>query len=59
MTNAQHDGDEDEFGGEPVGFLGRVRAHKGLAWLTIIGLVALTIGATTIIWLAQVGLIGR
>ncbi|GEM_PF-5250777 len=33
-----------------MGFLGAVREKKWIVWVTIIGLVALSIGATSIIW---------
>jgi hypothetical protein len=37
----------------PVGFLGKLRTKKALTWILIIGLVALSIGATTIIVILQ------
>lgn len=56
MTNYFDEDDDDR---EPVGFLGRMRRRTWLVWLTIIGLVALTIGATTLVWLVQVSQLGR
>lgn len=44
---------DDEGDGRPVGFLGRVRNAKWIVWITIIGLLVLTAGATTIVWIAQ------
>ena len=43
----------DDEGEGPVGFLGRVRERKGIVWITIIALVVLTVGGTTIDQLAQ------
>ncbi len=35
---------------EPVGFLGKLRGLKVITWLLIIGLVALTVGGTTLLF---------
>lgn len=37
----------------PVGFLGKLRNQKVLTWVLLIGLVALTVGGGTIIFLIQ------
>lgn len=39
---------EDDEDTSPVGFLGRLRNFKALTWVLIIGLLALTVGGTTI-----------
>jgi len=39
--------------GGPVGFLGRVRQRKWIAWITVIGLLVLAGGATFIGIIAQ------
>lgn len=39
--------DHDE---RPVGFMGRVRNMKVLTWALIIGLVGLTVGGTTLLF---------
>ncbi|MDF1477476.1 hypothetical protein PYV02_00080 [Leifsonia sp. H3M29-4] len=45
------DDDDDR----PVGFLGRLRNMKAIAWIVIIGLVLLTVGASTILFILQLG----
>jgi hypothetical protein len=40
--------DHDE---RPVGFMGRVRNMKVLTWLLIVGLVGLTIGGTSLLFI--------
>lgn len=40
--------DHDE---RPVGFMGRVRTMKILTWLLIIGLIGLTIGGTSLLFI--------
>ena len=52
MSGSGNDIDDDGQG--PVGFLGKVREKKWIVWVTIIGLVALSVGATSIVWLLQV-----
>lgn len=39
--------DHDE---RPVGFMGRVRTMKVVTWALIIGLVGLTVGGTTLLF---------
>ncbi len=46
----------DDYDSRPVGFLGKLRSMKGLTWVLIIALLALTIGGSTI--LVLLGLIG-
>ena len=43
-------GDDDN---SPVGFMGRVRNMKVLTWVLIVGLVALTVGASTVLFVIQ------
>jgi hypothetical protein len=38
----------------PVGFLGKLRNMRVLTWILIIGLLALTIGGSTILFLIEV-----
>lgn len=45
MTN--HDSDE------PVGFLGKLRNRKVITWLLIVGLVAISVGAGTFLFIVQ------
>lgn len=45
MSNAEHDDDD-----RPTGTLGRLGGAKVIAWLVIIGLVALTIGAASFLF---------
>lgn len=40
--------DHDE---RPVGFMGRVRNMKVLTWLLIVGLVGLTVGGTSLLFI--------
>lgn len=44
---------EDDEDTSPVGFLGRLRTFKALTWILIVGLLALTVGGTTIFVLFQ------
>ena len=44
---------EDDEDNSPVGFLGRLRNFKGLTWILIIGLLALTVGGTSLVFLFQ------
>jgi hypothetical protein len=37
----------------PVGFLGKLRNMRVLTWILIIGLLALTIGGSTILFLIE------
>ena len=43
-------GDDDN---SPVGFMGRVRNMKVLTWVLIVGLGALTVGASTVLFVTQ------
>jgi len=43
--------DDDDTG--PVGFMGKIRGMKAITWVLIIGLVALAIGGTSIIFIVQ------
>jgi len=45
--------DDDDYDRRPVGFLGWLRARKGLAWIVIIALVVLTVGASAIVFIVQ------
>ncbi|MGV8969924.1 MAG: hypothetical protein ACOH1J_05695 [Microbacteriaceae bacterium] len=40
---------EEETG--PVGFMGKLRGLKVITWLLIIGLVALTVGGTSVLFI--------
>jgi hypothetical protein len=42
---------DDDYDSRPVGFLGKLRNAKVLTWVLIIGLLALTVGGTTIAFL--------
>lgn len=42
---------DDDLNTEPVGFLGKLRGLKVVTWLLIIGLVALTVGGTTLLFI--------
>jgi len=42
--------DEDN---SPVGFLGRLRNKKVLAWVVIISVLVLTVGASTVAFIVQ------
>lgn len=50
---------DDESDTSPVGFLGRLRNMKALAWVVIVGLVLLTIGASSILFFVQLASAGR
>ena len=45
--------DDDDYGHRPMGFLGKLRVMKGLTWALIIGVVALTVGVATLLFLFQ------
>ncbi|QYF73682.1 hypothetical protein [Cryobacterium sp. PAMC25264] len=45
--------DYDDYDGRPVGFMGKLRGIKGLTWILILSLVAITVGATTLLFLFQ------
>jgi len=45
--------DDDDYDRNPVGLFGRLRNMKLLTWIVIIGLVALTLGGTAILFIAQ------
>jgi len=45
--------DDDDYGHRPVGFLGNLRGMKGLTWVLIIGVVALTVGGAALLFLLQ------
>jgi hypothetical protein len=45
--------DNDDYDGRPVGFMGKLRNFKGLTWVLILSLVAITVGATTLLFLFQ------
>jgi hypothetical protein len=49
--------DDNDIG--PVGFLGRLRSKKAIAWIVIIALVLLTVGASTILFFVQLAASGR
>lgn len=46
MNNSEHDDDDSK----PTGTLGRLSGAKVIAWVVIIGLVALTIGAASFLF---------
>ena len=44
--------DYDDYDGRPVGFLGKMRSGiKGLTWVLILSLIAITVGATSLLFL--------
>lgn len=43
--------DDDDY--RPVGFLGKLRNARVLTWVLIIGLIALTVGGASIVFLVQ------
>jgi hypothetical protein len=46
--------DDDDYEGRPVGFMGRMRGGaKGLTWILIISLIAITFGASSLLFLFQ------
>ena len=45
--------DDDDYDTNPVGLFGRLRNMKALTWIVIIGLLALTIGGSAIIFFVQ------
>ena len=45
--------DDDDFDDRPSGFLGRLGRARTLAWVVIIGLVALSIGAISVVVVLQ------
>lgn len=46
---------DDDYDDRPVGFLGRLRSAKPLAWLLIIGLVGITVSGATAIFALLAG----
>ena len=46
--------DDDDYDGRPVGFMGKMRGGlKGLTWVLILSLIAITVGATSLLFLFQ------
>ncbi len=45
--------DDDEYDNRPSGFIGRLGRARMLAWIVIIGLVALSIGAISVVVVLQ------
>jgi hypothetical protein len=46
--------DDDDYDSRPVGLMGKLRrGGKGLAWVLILCLVAITFGATSLLFLFQ------
>jgi hypothetical protein len=45
--------DDDEYENRPSGFIGRLGHARALAWIVIIGLVALSIGAISVVIVLQ------
>ena len=45
--------DDDDYENHPVGLFGRLRNMKALTWIVIIGLVALTVGGSAIVFFFQ------
>ena len=45
--------DHDDYDGRPVGFMGKLRSLKGITWVLILSLVAITVGATSLLFLFQ------
>lgn len=45
--------DDDDYDRRPVGFMGKIRGLKALTWVLILSLVAITVGATTLLFLFQ------
>ncbi|MCS5718511.1 hypothetical protein N1027_10235 [Herbiconiux sp. CPCC 205763] len=45
--------DDDEYENRPSGFIGRLGHARMLAWIVIIGLVALSIGAISVVIVLQ------
>jgi hypothetical protein len=45
--------DEDDYDERPSGFIGRLGKARTLAWIVIIGLVALSIGAISVVFALQ------
>ena len=44
---------DDDYGHRPVGFLGKLRGMKGLTWVLIIGVLALTLGGATLLYVLR------
>lgn len=42
---------DDDYDRHPVGFFGKLRGLKALTWLLIVGLLALTVGAASLVFL--------
>ena len=46
--------DYDDYDSRPVGFMGKTRGGlKGLTWVLILSLLAITVGATSLLFLFQ------
>lgn len=46
--------DDDDYDSRPVGFMGKMRGRiKGLTWVLILSLIAITVGATSLLFLFQ------
>lgn len=45
--------DDDDYDTRPVGLFGRLRNMKALTWIVIIGLLALTVGGSAILFIFQ------
>jgi hypothetical protein len=45
--------DDDDYEHRPSGFIGRLGQARTLAWIVIIGLVALSIGAISVVVVLQ------
>ncbi|WP_166793203.1 hypothetical protein [Cryobacterium lactosi] len=46
--------DYDDYDSRPVGFMGKMRGGlKGLTWVLILSLIAITVGATSLLFLFQ------
>ena len=45
--------DDDEYDDRPSGFIGRLGHARTLAWIVIIGLVALSVGAISVVFALQ------
>ncbi|MET0954948.1 hypothetical protein [Cryobacterium arcticum] len=44
---------DDDYDRHPVGFFGKLRGMKVLTWVLIVGLLAITVGATSLLFLFQ------
>jgi hypothetical protein len=45
--------DDNDYEDRPTGFIGRLGRARTLAWIVIIGLVALSIGAISVVFALQ------